>query len=82
MNKETLKKLEFDKIQQQLADLTLFEGGYRLAVQVEPSQDYQVVCRRLMRLRRPWNSALWRTGLFGGIETDRSGPVQSACHGF
>lgn len=47
MNKETLKKLEFDKIQQQLADLTLFEGGYRLAVQVEPSQDYQVVCRRL-----------------------------------
>jgi DNA mismatch repair protein MutS2 len=47
VNEETLRKLEFDKIQQQLAGLTQFEGGRERALKMKPSQDHQVICQRL-----------------------------------
>lgn len=47
VNSNTLRKLEFDKIQQQLAELTLFSGGRKRALQMKPAQDYQVIKRRL-----------------------------------
>jgi dsDNA-specific endonuclease/ATPase MutS2 len=47
MNKSVLEKLEFDKIQQRLADLAYSAGGSRLALELEPSADLQLVRQRL-----------------------------------
>lgn len=47
MNKETLKKLEFDKIQQSLAALAYSEGGQQRILMLQPSSDLQLVQIRL-----------------------------------
>ncbi len=47
MNTKTLKKLEFDKIQQELAGLTLFFGGREKALKLKPAQEYQLIKARL-----------------------------------
>lgn len=47
MNSETLRKLEFDKIQERLANLTQFEGGRSRALKMKPSQDIQIIRQRL-----------------------------------
>lgn len=47
MNREILNKLEYNKIQQRLADLTSFEGGRKRALEMIPSSDYEAVIRRL-----------------------------------
>jgi DNA mismatch repair protein MutS2 len=44
---ETLKKLEFDKIQERLANLTQFEGGRSRAFKMKPSQDIKIIKQRL-----------------------------------
>ncbi|MEN6351292.1 MAG: endonuclease MutS2 [Syntrophomonas sp.] len=47
MDKKTLVKLEFDKIQEQLAELTFFEGGRNRVMEMKPSTDHELVIRRL-----------------------------------
>ncbi len=47
MNKETLNKLEFNKIQKSLADLAYSEGGKQKVLMMEPSSDLQLVQIRL-----------------------------------
>lgn len=47
MDKTTLKKLEFDKIQARLSELTHFEGGFDHVMKMAPSSDYQLVKQRL-----------------------------------
>lgn len=47
MNIETLRKLEFDKIQERLANLTQFEGGRSRALKMKPAQDIQIIRQRL-----------------------------------
>lgn len=47
MNKETLNKLEFHKIQLILADLAYSEGGRRKIMELMPSADLQLVNMRL-----------------------------------
>lgn len=43
MDLKTLDKLEFNKIKSLLADLTFFEGGYNLALDLIPSNDLATV---------------------------------------
>lgn len=38
-----MKKLEFDKIRKSLADLALFSGGHKKALQMEPCDQYQII---------------------------------------
>ncbi|MGI5922002.1 MAG: endonuclease MutS2 [Syntrophomonadaceae bacterium] len=47
MDKQTLLKLEFDKIQQQLAALTYFEGGRQKALAIQPLNDRTMVLKML-----------------------------------
>lgn len=47
MDKNTIKKLEFDKIQARLGELTRFEGGLDHVIEMSPSSDYQLVKKRL-----------------------------------
>ncbi len=47
MNRETLKKLEFDKIQQSLAELAYSEGGRQKIKLMQPSSDIKLVQIRL-----------------------------------
>lgn len=47
MNKETLNKLEFDKIQSMLADLAYSEGGRQKIMAMLPSADLELVQMRL-----------------------------------
>ena len=47
MNKDTLNKLEFDKIQQSLAALAYSEGGRQKILMMQPSSDIQLVQIRL-----------------------------------
>ncbi|MDD2586066.1 MAG: endonuclease MutS2 [Syntrophomonadaceae bacterium] len=47
MNKEMLRKLEYHKIQQKLAELASFEGGRKLAMEMMPSTDCDIVNMRL-----------------------------------
>ncbi|NLB89097.1 MAG: endonuclease MutS2, partial [Syntrophomonadaceae bacterium] len=47
MDKTTLKKLEFDKIQAKLAELTHFQGGLDHVLNMSPSSDYELVNKRL-----------------------------------
>ncbi|MEN6460708.1 MAG: endonuclease MutS2, partial [Syntrophomonas sp.] len=45
MNKQTLLKLEFDKIQQQLVSLTYFEGGRQKALAIVPVNEKSTVIK-------------------------------------
>ena len=47
MNKKTLTKLEFNKIQLQLLEYTYFEGGKHNILEYEPSDNYEIVLSRL-----------------------------------
>lgn len=47
MDTQTLKKLEFNKIQQQLAALTYFEGGRQKALAMVPSGNKELVIKML-----------------------------------
>jgi DNA mismatch repair protein MutS2 len=47
MDKKILHKLEFNKIQNQLAEFTSFAGGYKKVKEMKPSSEYGVVIRML-----------------------------------
>ncbi|HZJ84014.1 MAG TPA: endonuclease MutS2 [Syntrophomonadaceae bacterium] len=47
MDTKTLKKLEFDKIQALLCELTHFAGGFNHVKKMSPSADYNLVNKRL-----------------------------------
>ncbi|MBS1253037.1 MAG: Endonuclease MutS2 [Anaerolineales bacterium] len=47
MNPKTIRTLEFDKIRHRLADHTTFSASHRLALQLEPSTDFNEVARRV-----------------------------------
>ncbi len=47
MNLNTMKKLEFDKIQAMLGKLTYFAGGLEHVKNMSPSSDYELVNKRL-----------------------------------
>jgi len=47
MDLKALDKLEFNKIKSLLADLTDFEGGYNLALDLIPSTDLNAITRKL-----------------------------------
>ena len=47
MNKKTLEKLEFNKITSELARYAYFEGGQELCLNLNPSNNLQIVQQRL-----------------------------------
>lgn len=72
MNNVSYKKLEYDKIKDQLISFTMSQGGRVLAEQHEPSTDEAVVkewltetaeAAALLKLERVYHYLLWR-GLY------------------
>jgi len=81
MDQRSLRILEWDKIKQQLADMASFSLGKQRALQLYPSNEYEVVAAR-QALTTQAVSLLWKNGAppFGGA-SDISPIIQRAAIG-
>ena len=69
MDNDTLIKLEFDKIQKQVAGLSCFEGGRNIALTRKPSSDEQEIRRWLDEVEEAMEALRYgETGFLSGLE--------------
>ncbi len=69
MDIKILNKLEFDKIQNKLADMSYFAGGYKRALDMRPSSDYFTVNKSLDETTEAMEALRFRDpGFLSGLQ--------------